>query len=120
LVTHQRDQRRDDDRNTAPDQRGQLKALGSATTGWHNRKRVLTIHDGIHDFLLARAKGVKAKNITQKRGGGQLRDPVGFLCCSFASQSHARIWFTSGLRVATQKAGTPKDAGLRNRKGNPS
>jgi hypothetical protein len=36
----------------------------------------LTIDNGLYDFLLPGAKGVKAENVTQKCCGGHVEDPV--------------------------------------------
>jgi len=52
LITHQGNQRRDHQRDTGPDQRGQLKAQRLAATGRHDRKRILPCSHGIDDRLL--------------------------------------------------------------------
>ena len=69
LISHQRDQWRDHHRHTGPHQRRQLKAQGFPTPRRHDRQHVASGGNRLDDLLLARAKGIKAEYIAQKRGG---------------------------------------------------
>jgi hypothetical protein len=69
LVAHQRDQRRDHQRDPGPQQGGKLKAQRLAAARGHDGKNILARGDGVHDLFLAGAEGVESEYVAQKRGG---------------------------------------------------
>ena len=61
LVFHQRDERRDDEREARKGEGGNLIAEGFARTGRHDAEGVATGEDRGDDFFLTRAEGVVAE-----------------------------------------------------------
>ena len=72
LVAHQRDQRRDDDRQPRPQQRRKLEAQRLAAARGHDRQHLAAGGDGLDDLLLAGAEIVEAEDLPQHppRGDG--------------------------------------------------
>ena len=68
LVAHQRDQRRDDQRQAAARQRRQLVAQRLAGAGRHHRQHVLAGERGGEDFFLAGAEVGETVGLDQARG----------------------------------------------------
>ena len=61
LVLHQRDQRRDDERQPRQQQGRDLIAERLARAGWHDGQRVPSGQKGADDLLLPGAEGVVAE-----------------------------------------------------------
>ena len=62
LILHQRDQRRDDDADAGPDQRGDLVAERLAAAGRHEHERVAAGDDVLDDLGLLAAERVVAED----------------------------------------------------------
>ncbi len=74
LVAHQRDQRRDHDRQAVAQQRRQLIAQRLAAAGGHHREHVAAGQDGIDDLTLAGPELGKAEHSAQQVPGvGEVR-----------------------------------------------
>ena len=69
LVAHQRDQRRDDERQPAVEDRRQLVADRLAAAGRHDREDVLAGEDPVDDLALAGPEIVVAEHRFQRRAG---------------------------------------------------
>ena len=67
LVFHQRDERRDHDREAGAHERGQLEAERFAAAGRQHGKHVLPGERVADDFLLQRAEGTEAEILFQRR-----------------------------------------------------
>ncbi len=67
LVFHQRDERRDDDGEAGPHERGQLEAKRFAAAGRQHGEDVLVGERVADDVLLQRAEGTEAEKLFQRR-----------------------------------------------------
>ena len=56
LILHQRDERRDDERDARQEQRGDLIAERLAPARRHDAQRIAPRENGVDEFLLPRAK----------------------------------------------------------------
>jgi len=65
LVLHQRDQRRNDDRQTIAENCRHPVAEALARTGWRDREHVATVHLRLHHLGLARPEGLQVEDIAQ-------------------------------------------------------
>ena len=65
LILHERDERRDDERQPRQQQGGHLIADGLTGTGGHHGQHVLPGQQALHDLLLPGAEAVVAKKFFQ-------------------------------------------------------
>ena len=71
LVLHQRDERRDHDRQARTGERGQLKTEGFAAAGGQQREDIFTDEVGLDDFTLQRPeRGVAESGLEELRERG--------------------------------------------------
>ena len=109
LVLHQRDQRRDDDPDPRPQQRGQLVAQRLAAAGRHQHERVAAGGDVLDDLLLLAAEARIAEDAAQQAergccGSGSLTGVGVELCCTacgwlYAAADAGKPYARSGARM---------------------
>ena len=69
LVLHQRDERRDDERQVGPHQRRQLVAERLARAGWHHHQHVAAGDGGLDRLALAGPEPGEAEHLPQRLAG---------------------------------------------------
>ena len=87
LVAHQRDQRRDDQRQALADERRKLEAERLAAAGRHHREHVLAAERRGEDLLLAGAEAGKAVDAAQ---APRAPSPSAAIACVIAPASRDR------------------------------
>ena len=88
LIAHQRNERRDDERNALQHKRGNLVADRLARAGGHDGHHVAPAQNGGHRILLPGAKIVVAKNLFERRARRIHRCHL----CSFFGYVQGHVW----------------------------
>ena len=102
LILHQRDQRRDDDRETVAGDRRRLEAERLAAAGRQHEQRIAAGQHGLHRFALQRTERVVAPGTCSRMRGDRTRaDDFGFRiedCRSLQIRLQIRIFIESEIR----------------------
>jgi hypothetical protein len=103
LILHQRDQRRDHDRQPAGDRRGELIAQRFARPRRHNAQHVLAAQDVLDHLPLGRAELIKAEEVLEVLTKVHHRDAIIAPSAPFGATTAAPTLFGAAVKWITNR-----------------